>query len=404
MIPQECQFDLRSPGISMDHASPDPSAENHPEPVLEWRWIHTGDEAFDNMCTAIQQAQRTVDFETYIYTDTEPGQRVREALEQAARRGVRVRVQIDAFGSLGLGEAYWESLREAGGLVRWFNPFTLRHFNVRNHRKLLVCDDAVAFLGGFNVGEQWVGDGLTRGWRDLGLILKGDVARTLAGSFDQTFSLADFRHRRPQRLRPRRAVISDASHQALVLAAGPGRGRHPIRVSLMQDLRTAREVRIIASYFLPPGRLLHALKGVARRGGFVHLILPARTDITLMQCATRGLYGGLLRAGVRIHEYAPQILHSKFIQIDQAVYVGSANLDRRSFGTNYELLVRIDSAKIAAEGRAIFDQYLQHSTAIERLSWSRSRNLWERAREWIAGSLFARLDPFITRSQLRDFR
>jgi len=355
------------------------------------------------MCAAIQQARSSVDFETYIYADSDPGRRIREALEQAARRGARVRVLIDAFGSLGLSDGFWEPLREAGGLVRWFNPFTLRHFNIRNHRKLLVCDDAVAFLGGFNVSQHWMGDGLTRGWRDLGLILNGDVARTLAGSFDQTFSLADFRHRRPQRLRPRRAVTKEATRQARVLAAGPGRGRHPIRVSLMHDLRTAREVRIIAAYFLPPGRLLRVLKRIARRGGLVHLILPARSDMSLMQCATRGLYGGLLRAKVRIHEYAPQILHTKFIQIDQAVYLGSANLDRRSFGTNYELLVRFDAPNIAAEGRVVFDQYLQHSTPIERHSWHRSRSLWERAREWLACTLFARLDPFVTRT-LRDFR
>ena len=388
----------------MDPASPPEPAAAAPSNTLTWRWIHTGDDAFDSMAATIDQARRTVDFETYIYADSAPGCRLREALTQAARRGVRVRVLIDALGSLGLSDAFWEPLRQAGGSVRWFNPFNLRHFNIRNHRKLLVCDDTVAFLGGFNVSEHWVGDGLRQGWRDLGMIVRGNLANTLADSFEQTFQLADFRHRYPQRLRPRRGLIVETANQARVLAAGPGRGWHPIRVTLMRDLRHAREVRIIAAYFLPPGRLLRALKRVARRGGLVHLILPAQSDVYLMQSATRGLYGRLLRAKARIHEYAPQILHTKFIQIDQAVYLGSANLDRRSFGINYELLVRFDNPELAAEGRAIFDQYLQHSTPIERLAWQRSRTFWERAREWLACTLFARLDPFVTRTQLRDPR
>jgi cardiolipin synthase A/B len=388
----------------MNLASPLEPTESTPSDSLTWRWIHTGDDAFHSMADAIDQARHTVDFETYIYADSAPGRRLREALTQAAGRGVRVRVLIDALGSLGLSDAFWEPTRQAGAAVRWFNPFSLRHFNIRNHRKLLVCDDAVAFLGGFNISEHWVGDGLRQGWRDLGLIVRGNLANALADSFNQTFQLADFRHRYPQRLRPRRGVIAAATHQARVLAAGPGRGRHPIRVNLMRDLRHAREVRIIAAYFLPPGRLLRALKRVARRGGLVHLILPARSDIYLMQSATRGLYGRLLRAKARIHEYAPQILHTKFIQIDQAVYLGSANLDRRSFGINYELLVRFDSPELAAEGRAIFDQYLQHSTPIERRAWQRSRTFWQRACQWLACTLFARLDPFVTRTQLRDFR
>lgn len=388
----------------MDLAAPSEPSPSPPLPPLDCRWIHTGDEAFAAMAEAIDQARHTVDFETYIYADSDPGRLLRQALTHAARRGCRVRVLIDSFGSLGLADAFWEPLRQAGATVRWFNPFSLRHFNIRNHRKLLVCDQAVAFVGGFNVSQHWVGDGLLRGWRDLGVVIRGSVSATLAESFHQTFELADFKHRRPQRLRPRRAVTFEATNQARVLAAGPGRGPHPIRVSLMNDLRHAREVRIIAAYFLPPGRFLRALRRVARRGGLVDIILPSKSDIFLIQSATRGLYGRLLRAKVRIHEYAPQILHTKLIQIDHAVYVGSANLDRRSFGINYELFVRFDAPAITAQSRAIFTQYLEHSVPIKHDAWQRSRTLWERARGWLASTLFARLDPLVTRTQLRDLR
>lgn len=371
---------------------------------VDWRWLHSGEEAFAAMEAAIDQAKRSVDFETYIFADSRPGRSLLRALVAAAQRGVQVRVLIDAFGSLYLPNAFWDPLRTAGGTVRWFNPLSLRRFNIRDHRKLLVCDRQVACIGGFNVSDAWSGDGIERGWRDLGMELQGPLADTLALSFERLFDLAGFLHRRPQRLRRARSNQTFVTPAGTLLAAGPGLGRHPIRRQLLADLRRAREVRIIAAYFLPPRRILRAIQRVARRGGRVHLVLPGLSDIALLPSATRGLYGRLLRAGATISEYQPQILHTKFVQIDDVVYVGSANLDRRSLGINYELVVRRQHPTLAKEGRALFADYLPHCQPIEARAWLRSRTAWEKLKSWIACTAFARLDPLLTRYQLKDLR
>jgi cardiolipin synthase A/B len=369
-----------------------------------FQWLTTGLEAFQATGQAIDQATRLVQFEMYIYQPGSPGDDLRDALVRAAQRGVEVRVLIDAFGSLTLPEAYWDPLRAAGGTMRWFNPLSLHRFNIRNHRKLVVCDRDIAFIGGFNVAPMWNGDGLTSGWRDLGLRLAGPLAEALAASFDQLFDLAHYRHRRFRRQRNPvvRQTIEKPAGQLLL--SGPGRGRNPIQRAWFSDLTNARKVQGIVAYFLPPPRLRRAFNRVARRGGRVQLILPGLSDMRLMQTATRGLYHRLLRAGVEIYEYEPQILHTKFLRIDDAVYAGSANLDVRSLRINYELQLRLTEPALVHETNQLFLDHLAHSRRIYMDDWRRSRTVWTKLVEWFAYFLFTRIDPLMTRRQLRDMR
>jgi cardiolipin synthase A/B len=368
------------------------------------RWLPTGYETFEATREAIDQATQLVQFETYIYQPGIPGDDLRDALVRAAQRGVEVRVLLDSFGSITLPDSYWDSLREAGGTMRWFNPLSLRRFNIRNHRKLIVCDRSVAFVGGFNIAPMWHGDGLTSGWRDLGLRLTGPLAQELATSFDSLFALAHFRHRRFSRLRKTRARQSVQIPAGELLLSGPGRGRNPIQRAWFHDLAGARTVQGIVAYFLPPPRLRRAFGRVARRGGRVQLILPGLSDMRLMQAASRGLYHRLLQAGVQIYEYEPQILHTKFLRFDDAVYVGSANVDTRSLRINYELQLRLTDPPLVKEAHQIFLDHLAHSRPIYMDEWRRSRTLWNKAVEWFAYLLFTRIDPLMTRRQLRDMR
>ena len=369
-----------------------------------FHWLRTGDEAFAAMLAAIAAARRSVRFETYIFSAGDPGDRFLEALLDARQRGVRVQVLLDAFGSLELPDSYWQPLRHLGGEMRWFNPLSLDRFNIRNHRKLLVCDEPTAFVGGFNVSPEWLGDGVSQGWRDLGLELTGAVAGALAASFDEMYALADLRHHRLARFRRSRARKHVPACDCDLLLSGPGRGRGPIRRALLQDLALARTVQIIAAYFLPPLRLRRALARVARRGGQVQLILPEKSDVPLMQAAARSLYRRLLAAGVELYEYQPQILHTKFLVLDDNVFVGSANLDPRSLGLNYDLLLRLPHPELAAEARLIFADHLKHCRRIERSSWRKERSVWERLKGRFARFLFTRIDPFITRKQLQGLR
>ena len=369
--------------------------------AIGFRWLRTGDDTFAAMLPAIDTARTSIEFESYIYTPGPIGERFRAALMRASRRGVRVQVLIDSFGSITLSDSFWEPLRKAGGEMRWFNRLTLRRFNIRNHRKLLICDQTLAFIGGFNVAADWEGDGVTRGWRDLGLEISGPLARELSASFDEMFARADFKHKRFIRLRKRAAKHPASDHAAELLLSGPGRGRSPIKLALRRDLLQARSAQIIAAYFLPPLRLRRALMEVARRGGRVQLILPGKSDVPLIQLAAHSLYQRLLRAGVEIYEYQPQILHTKLVIAGDVAYAGSSNLDTRSLNINYELLVRLTDERVVAEAREIFAEHLSRSRQVHRMLWRKSRTFWNKLRERLAYLFFAKLDPYVAWRQLK---
>jgi len=161
-------------------------------------------------------------------------------------------------------------------------------------------------------------------------------------------------------------------------------------------------VQIIEAYFLPTWRIRRSLARVARRGGSTRLILAGKTDVALSQLAGRSVYRRLLNAGVAIHEYEPQVLHAKLLILDEAVYVGSANLDPRSLSINYELMVRFANPQMAGEARALFAETLKRSRQIDLETWKRSRGFWTRLKERWAYFLLVRVDPHVARRQWRS--
>jgi cardiolipin synthase len=375
-----------------------PYAKAH-ESTTRYRWLRNGREAVDAMLAAIQTAQRSVRLETFIFHSGEVGDAFRDALVAAQQRGVRVRVMCDAFGSIKLLTSYWNDLVVAGGEFRWFNPLHPNRLIYRDHRKILVVDEEVAFIGGFNIGTEYCGDGVTCGWRDLGLRIEGALARILADTFNDLFARSDCRHRRLQRLRHTRSDAVVAGHDWTLLLTGPGRGHRALKQALAHDFSNAASIQIMSAYFLPNLRLLRELKRAARRGARVQLILAGKSDVWLMRIATRGLYPSLLRAGVEIYEYKPQILHAKMVVADNIVYAGSANLDARSLSINYEVLARIPNAELATEAREIFNADLKHCHRIDRKSYRRARKPWQGVLERWAFFILARVDPYLARRQ-----
>jgi cardiolipin synthase A/B len=364
-------------------------------------WLGTGREIFPAMLAAIEAARVSICLEAYIYSSGPIGVRFRDALLRARQRQVRVRVLIDALGSFGLSSEFWQPLTEVGGEARWFNPLSLDRLGFRNHRKLLVCDDIVAFIGGFNIAPEYEGDGVTSGWCDLGLKIEGPLVEQLRHSFDDMFARAGFQHKRFARLlksTARRTV--SAQHEQLLLS-GPGRGLSPMKRALKHDLKRARSVQIIAAYFLPTWQFRRLLARVVLRGGRVQLILPGKSDVLVSQLAARSLYRRLLKAGIEIYEYQPQVLHAKLIIIDEAVYVGSANLDPRSFNINYELVLRLVQRAVTQQARSAFRACLANSQAILEPDWSRRRSLWQRIQQRWAYFLLVRIDPYLARRQWR---
>ena len=324
-------------------------------PALQW--LCTGGEIFPAILAAMDAAQKSIQLETYTFSDGQLGRQFLEALLAAARRGVRVRVLVDAAGSWFLPGNFFNPLVAAGAEVRRFNPLHLWRFGVRDHRKLLVCDESVIFIGGFNVADEYDGDGVTRGWCDLGVRIENPtLAGELANSFEELFTLSDF-HRKPlMRLRLfKRKRKSQKRTTAELLSIRPGRGASLFQTALYYDLAKARDVRIVSAYFLPTRRVRRELMRVVRRGGRVQLLLAGKSDVPVSQLAARSLYRRLLKAGVEIYEYQPQILHAKLVLADGIIYVGSSNLDIRSLNLNYELMLRFEDKLAATEAQKIFE-------------------------------------------------
>ena len=373
--------------------------------VVTPRWLCTGQEVFPAMLTAIAAARQSIRLETYIYNDDQLGRRFRDALLAAQMRGVDVQVLVDSFGSWLLPVDFFEMLVAAGAEVKFFNPLRLWRFGVRNHRKLLVCDDGAAFVGGFNLADEYAGDGVTSGWCDIGVRLEGTPVLELAASFDELFALADFNRRPLLRLRPFKVRRRPAAAPgAQLLLSRPGRGASPIQRALHHDLSSARDVQIITAYFLPTRKLRRDLIRVVKGGGRVRLILAGQSDVLVSQLAGRSLYRRLLRAGVEIYEYQPQILHAKLFISDNAAYVGSANLDVRSLNLNYELMLRFEDVTVAAGARAVFERTLRHCRRIELAGWRESQTLWQRFHQHWAHFLVARVDQYVALRQFRAVR
>jgi len=373
---------------------------NNPDTRSGFRWLETVDEAFEVMLPAIDSATRSIRLEVYIYRVSPIGEAVREALIRALQRSVKVQVLVDALGSISLPEKFWDPFIQAGGQFKWFNPLKLKRLGFRNHRKVLVVDDTIAFVGGFNVAPEYQGDGVTKGWHDLGLQVPPSLARELAATFDVMFALADYRHRRLARYRRSNIARLAETPDGQLLTNAPGRGPYVMKGTLLRDIHQARTVDIISAYFLPPRQMRRAMMRASRQGRPVRLILAGKSDVKLSQLASRYLYKSLLRAGIQIYEYQPQILHTKLYLFDDVFYVGSANMDKRSLLVNYELLVRVKNEELARYGRNVFENTLKHCTRITPADWRASRTIWSRLKEQWAYFVLSKLDPYLTQLQL----
>lgn len=339
----------------------------------------------------------------YIYKGDATGARIRAALLAAVQRRVRVRILLDDFGSAELPKDFFSELVVRGADLRFFNPSRVLRVAFRNHRKLVVADDRQAIVGGFNIGDEYAGDGVDKGWRDLGMQVTGPIVLELEASFDRMFIAAQMNHSAFSLFARRRqaAVLSNDSPE--LLTSGPGFGGASLRRSLYRDLLSACSVDIMTAYFAPTWMLRRRLARAAQRGR-VQLILPAKTDVSLLRLAGQHLYSRLLREGAHVFEYQPQILHAKLLILDEVLYIGSCNLDVRSLRLNFELLVRVPDAKIVQQARELFAADTVRSKVVVLEDWEQSSTWWRRFERQVAFWLVTRLDPLLARRRLRTLR
>ncbi len=352
------------------------------------RLLRDGVETYPEMLEAIRGAQRYIRLETYMFISDAVGELFGQALAEAAERGVHVKVLYDAVGSWTSSRGFFESLRQRGVDIRPFKPFSLarglRHLLRRDHRKILVVDGEVAFVGGVNISAHWAPVGQQgAGWRDDVLRIEGPAVHELERRFVATWRMAfqdrfdRIRHRlyRLRRPGPMRGGVC-------LTVLSSRRSIH--RTYLHAISRARRSVLIAAAYFVPDRRVVAALREAAQRGVEVHLLLNRRSDHPFLEFATRAFYERLLSAGVRIFEWQRGVLHAKTAVVD-GVWgtIGSFNLERMSLLFNHEVNAVFADPRL---GRAVEQSFRTDCGSCREVSLAefRRRPFWSKLLERIA--------------------
>lgn len=328
--------------------------------------LQNGTEFFPQLCADIDAAHRSIYLETYILAGDETGRMVAKALQQAALRGVAVRVLLDGFGSAELPKSLVDDMRAAGVEVQWFrreiSPFTLRRDRMRRlrrmHRKMAVMDGEIAFVGGINIVNDLPEESDFGAPRlDYAVRIKGELADEVQAAMQRLWEMvswAAFRKRVKASGWHLRHLISDPTSKVQLVLRDNVRHRRDIERAYIRAITGARREVIIANAYFLPGRLFRrALIQAPRRGVRVVLLLQGKVEYRLQHYATLALYDRLIGAGVEIYEYQPSFLHSKVAVVDgEWATVGSFNIDPFSLLLAREANLVIRDAGFADELRA----------------------------------------------------
>ena len=325
-----------------------------------------GDALYASMLRSIERAQDSIQLESYIFADDIVGQAFCRALIERARSGVKVKVHIDAAGSL-----FWFSrkmqnhMRDNGVELRWFHRWSWRrpwHYNHRNHRKLLIVDNRIAYLGGFNIHKENSRKhyGEAR-WRDTHVSFDGSLVDVAAQLFDAFW-------RGKLRAQPMQEAAGSKLLHNQTLSC-----RHRLRCVYGEAFSKAKKyVFLTTPYFVPDNHTLRQLCKAAERGVDVRLLVPRKTDVRIARWAARHIYTLLLESGVKIYEYLPRVLHAKTVVTDDDwSMVGTSNLDYRSLFTNYELNLATIDQQLASKLKQQFIEDLSLSECISLKNWKK---------------------------------
>jgi phosphatidylserine/phosphatidylglycerophosphate/cardiolipin synthase-like enzyme len=377
-----------SPEVTLDSA------------IANWPWregnrfnlLEATEQYFERMIQAIDDAQSYILLEMYLVESGVLAGRFIEAFIRAAQRGIGVRLVLDGFGSLGLAQADRRRLIGAGVELRVYNIVQLRkrlHNFLRDHRKLLIVDGAVAFVGGVGLTDEF---GVTGPpgwpWRDLMVEIHGPVVSDWQQAFARTWKRSGGELTLPA---PSLEPLPNGARARVVLSEAWYRSE--LANAVARRIGSANKCAwIMSAYFVPSRRFRKALRSAARRGVDVRLVVPGPlTDHPIVRQAARRFYGKLLRSGVRIFEFQPRVLHGKMSICDDWVSVGSSNLDRWSFKWNLEANQEIENEAFANVAAAVFAKDCEQSLELDRHRWP--QRAWiDRLQERLAGTLDRWLD------------
>lgn len=331
------------------------------------RVLTNAESAYEAMMDAIREAKHHVHFASYIVRDDETGRAFRQALVRKASQGVQVRLLYDGIGSYKLRDGYFRPLLDAGAQCACFFPlrpsFMNKRINYRNHRKILVVDGTKGFVGGINVGDEYLGRHPRLGfWRDTHLMLEGDAVYGLQEVFLKDWELATGGERPSDPLfLPEHRCGGD--EQVQIVAGGPNRRADAIHETMFAAMAAARKrIWLTTPYFIPSPSVAMALKTAALGGLDVRIVIPLVPDTRLVHAATLSYVEDMLSAGVRIWQYEKGFIHAKVLIVDELLAsVGTANVDLRSFFSNFETNAYLFHPKTIARLEEDFLQDLENS-------------------------------------------
>jgi len=346
--------------------------------------LTNGDQIFPAMLDAIRNAKRRISFETYIYDKGDVADRFTKALEDAARRGVRVNLVVDSVGASGMKDDDIKRLEAAGCRIGSFHSLTwysLEEVNYRTHRKILIIDGEIGFTGGAGVADHWLGHAESKEhWRDTQVRIRGPIVRLLEAAFYENFS--ETAGIVTPELDDPKAEEDDIGH-SLVLRSSPTGGSNDLKRLYLLGLASARRtIDITSPYFVTDESTEWSLKDAIDRGVKIRILVEGdKTDAMPVKYASREAYDRLLSMGIEIYEYQPTMMHTKTLVVDGAWSMfGSANFDNRSLELNDELNVAVSDRDLARRFLDDFEQDLRVSSRLDLAAW-RQRSLLEKSRE-----------------------
>jgi len=340
------------------------------------RILNNGDCFYPAMLEDIARAEHSITIEAYIYWAGEIGLKFAHALADAARRGVRVKILLDAVGSATVGNEILQVLEKGGCHVAWYNPFRwnhLRRINNRTHRKSLVVDGRVGYTGGAGIADHWTGDAHDdKHWRDLQIRIEGPAVRPLQSGFAQNWLETTSELVTGPIFYPPPAAAGPLSLQTIM--SSPETGASTVRVMYCLAISAARvSIDIANPYFVPDHVSIDLFRDAVKRGVRVRVMVAGSSNDTLItRFNSVRLYGALLDAGVELYEYNRTMMHHKIMMIDRLwSTIGTANFDNRSFSHNEESNVSVLDEPVTQELIRSFERDLAVSDRVTKDAWLR---------------------------------
>ena len=349
-------------------------------------YFNNGKDKFDALIEDIRNAKKHIHLEYYIWRGDDLGARLVDELAKKAAEGVEVRVLYDGIGNSLLPKYFFDKLRDAGGYTAAFLPRFIVRLNYRNHRKLAIIDGEIGYIGGFNVGDEYLGITKRYGpWRDTHLRFRGDAVDQMQMRFikDWNFTSKKGKVDISEYYFPAREQFDGVATQ--IVSSGPDTKWNNVRNGFFKMMNEAEShIYLTTPYFVPDDGIFEALRVAALSGLDVRIIIPGNPDHFFVYWASMSYLGELLEAGVKVYQYERGFIHAKVLTIDGKVAtVGSANMDIRSFVLNFEVNAFLYEEGITQLLEEEFENDLRSCVEITK-EWYQRRRWWFKVHEAVA--------------------